>query len=167
MKDIRIILKTAGIVAVLLVLQIAVVPLMGIGTVEPDLVLIGIVFIAMRYGQLPALFYAFSAGLLYDLFVGDIVGLSALAKTIGGFAAGYFHSEEKAEFAGATPRFIGATALAAAIHNQIYIIGYFKDITADIARTLLLHGAGSMLYTVILSALPVLILSRKRRTVKV
>jgi rod shape-determining protein MreD len=167
MSDFKTISQTAGLLLLLLLIQIAVIPFISVGSVQPDLVLIGIVFIAVRYGQFPALFYGFGIGLLYDLFVGDVVGLSSLSKTIAAFSAGYFYSDEKAESTITSSRFIGITALTAFIHNAIYIFAYFRDITTDIVKVLLLHGAGSMLYTVILSALPVLFLANKRRKVKV
>lgn len=167
MTDPGLIARYIGLILLLLLVQIAAIPLIGIGDVVPNIVLIGIVFIALRYGQLPAILFAFGSGLLFDLFVNDVIGLSSLSQTIAAFAAGLYYSDEKAEEAGMNFRFLFITGLAAFLYNTIYILAYFRDITAELGRIFLLHGVGSMLYTTILSMIPVLFLARKRVKVKV
>ncbi|MBF0586736.1 histidine kinase [Prosthecochloris sp. N3] len=59
----------------------------------PDMLTICIVFIALRYGMNTSMTYGFFTGLLIGFFTGPF-GLDALAKTIEGFVAGFFHIPE-------------------------------------------------------------------------
>ena len=47
-----------------------------------DWLLIGVFVVAVRFGQIPATVAGFAAGLLLDLYAGEVVGISALAKTV-------------------------------------------------------------------------------------
>lgn len=53
-----------------------------------DFVLVGVVFAGLQWGTTAGLIAGTMGGLLQDLLSGEIVGVSGLAKTIVGFAAG-------------------------------------------------------------------------------
>jgi rod shape-determining protein MreD len=58
------------------------------GTWVFDLVLVGVVFAGLQWGPAAGLVGGTMGGLLQDLLSGSIVGVSGLAKTLVGFAAG-------------------------------------------------------------------------------
>lgn len=63
------------------------------GTWVFDLVLVGVVFAGLQWGPPAGLLAGTLGGLLQDLLSGQIVGVSGLAKTIVGFAAGVIGSQ--------------------------------------------------------------------------
>jgi rod shape-determining protein MreD len=81
----------------LLVIQTTVVQLVSINGVVPDLILILLVFYAVKYGQIYGTVLGFIYGFLFDLITGSLIGSAMLSKTIAGFIAGYFSNENKRE----------------------------------------------------------------------
>lgn len=71
-----------------LVLQATVVPLMAIGGIRPDLLLIIVVSSALLQGKEQGVGLGFFAGLLQDLASGNIFGLNSLSKLATGYLAG-------------------------------------------------------------------------------
>jgi rod shape-determining protein MreD len=120
--------------------------------VVPDVVLLYVAVMALRYGRVTGAIAGFSAGLLMDLLVmPGFLGLGALVKTILGFVVGIFRSErgEQLRFDPFTA-FIGALVLAA-VHNGLLIIGLALD---EGTRTLfLVFGVwlGAALYTAVVA----------------
>ena len=53
-----------------------------------DLVLVGVVYAALRWGPVAGILAGTVGGLLQDLLAGTIVGVGGLSKTVVGFAAG-------------------------------------------------------------------------------
>ncbi|MBV5303009.1 MAG: rod shape-determining protein MreD [Chlorobium sp.] len=61
--------------------------------VFPDALSVFIAFLAVTQGQKTSTSFGFAAGTITGILSGNL-GLNMLAKTIGGFLAGYFHSPE-------------------------------------------------------------------------
>ncbi len=82
---------------VLLVLQTTIIRFLAVQMIVPDLILLWIVYLAVRRGQIAATTAGFLLGLAFDLLSGpdSMLGLAALSKTAAGFVAGYFYSENK------------------------------------------------------------------------
>ena len=120
--------------------------------VVPDVVLLYVAVIALRYGRVAGAVAGFSTGLLMDLLVmPGFLGLGALVKTVLGFVVGIFRSErgEQLRFDPFTA-FVGALVLAA-VHNGLLIIGLALD---EGTRTLfLVFGVwlGAALYTAVVA----------------
>jgi len=95
----------------ILFIQITMVPLISIEKIAPDLVIIFVVYMALRNGQIVGTVAGFISGLLMDLTVDFVPGLSALSKTVSGFISGYFYSEAKIEANIGTLRFFGIVIL--------------------------------------------------------
>lgn len=81
----------------LLIIQTTVIPLIAINGIAPDLIIILLVFYAIRNGQVYGTVLGFIYGFLFDLITGSLLGSSMLAKTLAGFIAGYFSNENKRE----------------------------------------------------------------------
>ena len=77
------------------ILQLFLAPWMSIKEIRPDFVLLAILFIGRLEGRLKGQLYGFFMGLFVDLIgLGSFLGLSALAKTIAGFFAGYLKDQK-------------------------------------------------------------------------
>jgi rod shape-determining protein MreD len=85
------VLTWIGIFIGCFVLQSTLVPVIGIMHITPDLLMIALFYLALRTGQMPALWVGFFLGLAQDLFSPSILGQNALAKTVAGFFAGFFN----------------------------------------------------------------------------
>ncbi len=64
-------------------------PLLQVGNIKPDFILILLIFISARYGRLAGIIVGFSTGLFQDL-TGSltVLGASALTKSCVGFVVG-------------------------------------------------------------------------------
>lgn len=160
-------MKTAA-AHVLLLLSIVVAhtllaDLLSIGGVTPDLPLVAVVFIALRYGQIPGTLAGFATGLAFDILsTGDgVMGLSALAKTVAGFLAGYFYSETKAQQLLGGYEFIVLVGATAVVHNVIYFVILLQGTDIGWSLAILRYGIPSALYTAASALIPMFIVSRK------
>src|SRR5712671_4365183 len=89
--------KYALISLFLIIVQTQATRLLSIDEIAPDILIIWIVYLALRTGQLSGTLWGFAIGLVFDLVTGNFIGLSAMTKTISGFAAGYFYNENKTQ----------------------------------------------------------------------
>lgn len=83
-------LQYGFVIAVLILLQVTILPFMAIGEITPDLLLIGIIVLAMREGSMAGMIAAVLAGLCRDAFSTGFLGSSMLALVIAAFLAGSF-----------------------------------------------------------------------------
>jgi rod shape-determining protein MreD len=93
-------IKTQYIISILLffpllLIQTTVIPLLAIDTVTPDLILILLVYYSITQGQIYGSVLGFIYGFLIDIITGTTLGSAMIAKTLAGFTAGYFSSENK------------------------------------------------------------------------
>jgi rod shape-determining protein MreD len=87
----RKIVRWAGIFLLCFVLQTTVVQLIGLSGITPDLLMVALFFLALKAGQMTALWTGFFLGLAQDIFSPSLLGQNALSKTIAGFFAGFFN----------------------------------------------------------------------------
>ena len=82
-------LKIGVVFAAVFMAQLLVAPLLQLGEIRPDFVLILLVFISARYGRMVGILAGFTMGLLQDVTGAvSVVGANALSKSVVGFAAG-------------------------------------------------------------------------------
>lgn len=157
--------RVLGLVLVtllLLAVHTVLVPFLTILDITPDILLLWIVIIAVREGQMPAALAGFLIGLAADLLAGDaVLGLSSLAKTLAGFAAGYFYSENKTRQTLGSPRLLVITALAALLHNTVYFTVFLQGTDLGVGGILLRYGLPAALYTVAVALLPMFAFARR------
>ncbi|MGE5315211.1 MAG: rod shape-determining protein MreD [Acidobacteriota bacterium] len=155
--SIRIILITVLLVA----LQTTLIPFLSVANIIPDILLIWVVYTALQSGQIPATVLGFSAGLLVDLLSGQFLGLSALSKTIVGFAAGYFYNDNKVDFTIARYQFLIIVALMSFIHNLIYFTVFVQGTDIGLIAAMLRFGLFATIYTTAVALLPWFVFTRK------
>jgi len=150
----------------LVLLQTTLVGYLSIGTIVPDLTFIWIVYLAIRRGQFTATAAGFLIGLTFDLLSGreGMLGLSALSKSVGGFAAGYFYNENKTFHTLGGYQFIIAVAVASLVQNLIYFIIFLQGAPVSWWDGVVLYGVPSMLYTAVMALMPMFAFGRRYLT---
>jgi rod shape-determining protein MreD len=149
------------ITLVLVVIQTQVMRLLTLEGVTPDILTIWIVILALREGQLPATIWGFGIGLLNDFMIGNFIGLSALAKTVAGFTAGYFYNENKTSLLLGTYRFIVIVLVSSLVHNVLYFVIFTQGSDIGLLSAIFQIGFASTFYTGSLTLLPMFAYSRK------
>jgi len=87
----------------------------------PDIVLLFVAYIGLRYGRIPGAVAGFGTGLLLGAVTG-MWGTQMLVKTVMGFAAGQFQVEgSEGPSLGPFRTFVGALALAL-VHNGLMVV---------------------------------------------
>jgi rod shape-determining protein MreD len=151
---------------VLIVIQTTVMSYLAVAGLTPDVLLIWIVYLAVARGQLTATVTGFLAGLVMDLLSGSdgMLGLSALAKSSGGFVAGYFFNENKIQQTLGTYRFLLIIAAAAFVHNLIYFIIFLQGSSVTWWHATLYYGLPAALYTTATGLIPMFVFARRTLT---
>ena len=158
----RIVVDILGACAVLL-LQTTLVHFVAIAGVVPDLVLLWIVGVAVRRGQTPATVTGFALGLFLDLLGGPdgMLGLSSLAKTIGGFVAGYFYNPNKTLQTLGGAQLLLIVLVASAAHNIIYFLVVLQGLGMSWGTMLFRYALPTTAYTIAVALLPMFAYARK------
>ena len=146
-----------------LVLQTTVVRFLAIEGIVPDIVLLWIITIAIRRGQIPATIAGFLLGLALDLLSGPdgVLGLTAMTKTVSGFLAGYFYNENKVLQTMGGYQLLLSTALVALVHNLLYFFVFLQGSGLGWAAMMGLYGIPATAYTIAIAVLPMLAYARK------
>lgn len=155
-----------GVVSLLLILlQTSVVNFIAILHVAPDLLVVWIVYLAIRRGQLAATLAGFAIGLVIDIVSGDngMLGLAALSKTVCGFVAGYFYNENKTIQTLTTYRFAVAVLTASFVHHTLYFVIFLQGSTLSWLHVFAFYGVPATVYTAVFSLLPMLMFARRFR----
>jgi rod shape-determining protein MreD len=154
-------LRSALVVLGLLILQTAFLPYLAIGGFLPDLLLIWVVFTALRWGQMEAMLAGFLVGLLQDLVASQLLGLAALAKTVAGFLGGYFFNENKTDQTLGSYHFLLIVGMCSLVHNIVYYTIFLQGSDVPLLWTVILFSLATTLYTGAISALPMFAFARK------
>ena len=152
---------------VLLLLHFLIVPYIQLARVTPDLLLIFVIFLSVREGQVAGTVAGFALGLLLDLVGGEtsVLGLSALAKSVSGFVAGYFYSEGRSVPILGSYRFLLIVGGGSLLHNLIYFTVYLQGTAVGFADAVFLHAIPGALYCMVIGTLPMFFFSRQHSAV--
>jgi rod shape-determining protein MreD len=137
-----------------------------IGDIAPDILLIWVVYIAIREGQMAGTVAGFLIGLAVDLLSGTdgMVGLAALSKTVGGFLAGYFYNENKTLQTLGGYQFLIAVGVVSLVHNVIYFLIFLQGTELSWWRIIVSYGVPGTVYTVAAALLPMFVIARRHLT---
>ena len=145
----------------LLVLQTTIIPFVSIANIVPDILIVWIVYVAIKLGQIPATVVGFMIGIAVDLVGGHFIGLSALSKTIAGFFAGYFYNENKIDYTIGNYQFLIIVGFSSFFHNIIYFVIFVQGSEIGFWTAIFRFGLFSTIYTVAFAVLPMFVFSRK------
>ncbi len=155
-------IKSSLIVAVLIAVQLTLIPLVSIKGIIPDLVVIYVIIFSLRNGQLKGTFFGFLVGLFFDLFSGGLLGSAMFAKTLAGFVAGYFYKEDDEEdiFSNSI-LFTSIIFIAALIDSFFYAFLGAGEVELNIISLIFTNGIFPATYTALIG-LAYSLLMRKR-----
>ncbi|AFH49556.1 Hypothetical protein IALB_1850 [Ignavibacterium album JCM 16511] len=145
-----------------LIIQTTVVPLISIGEVVPDLILILLVYYSITEGQIYGTVLGFIYGLFFDLVTGSLLGSSMIAKTVAGFVAGYFSSENKVDIYLMFFNFGLIVFLAALVDQIIYSFFSSFDISSNILMIFFQNAFLPAFYTALLSMIIIIFVPKRR-----
>jgi len=143
--------RYALILIVLVIIQKTLIPFISLVDVTPDVLLIFVVIVALREGQIAGTVFGFVVGFVIDIVSGEFLGLSALTKTIAGFTAGYFYNEMNPLQILGTYTFFVVIAVAAVVHNIIHYAILFQGLPVSVTEVIVKFVIGSTFYTVVIS----------------
>ena len=146
-----------------ILLQTTLIKYLAIGTIAPDILLLWIVYLAIREGQMAGTTAGFFIGLVLDLLSGKdgMLGLAALSKTVGGFCAGYFYNENKTFQTLGGYQFILGVVVVSIAHNLVYFLIFLQGSEVTLLDAILLYGMPTTLYTAAMGLLPMFAFARK------
>ena len=81
-------LKSLSVLVLGLILQQTLVRIISIGSIKPDLVLVILMAVSMRYGSVTGVFSGLAIGLIQDVYAVESLGANAMAKCLVGYATG-------------------------------------------------------------------------------
>ncbi len=145
----------------LLLLQSTVVPFISIAGVIPDLILILLVYFALRMGQMHGTILGFTYGFFLDIITGNIFGSAMIAKTVSGFVAGYFYNENKLDIYFKSIAFSLIVLLSSTIDSFIFSFFSSIELEKSILLRFLQQGMFPGIYTAVISL--VLVMFHPRR----
>jgi rod shape-determining protein MreD len=154
-------LKYLFLSIVLLLLQAKTMTFLTLEGITPDLLVIWVVILALKEGQLAAMPWGFGIGLAFDLATGSFLGLSALTKTIAAFSAGYFFDENKTGLTLGSYRFLIVVLVASLIHNTVYFAVFTRGSEIGLLRAVFQVGLATTFYTATVALLPMLAFARR------
>lgn len=129
-------------------LQLTIVPLFSIHDITPDIILIIVVSVAIRRGQLWGVLGGCILGLFWDIFGTEFVGLSSLSKSIAGFMAGFFGRERIEKRFGVL---LGLLFFTMLIHDFVYFSVLSIGLSISLWKILIRYVFPSTLYTLIIA----------------
>jgi len=147
----------------LVVIDSTLVKFLSIANIVPDILLIGIVYIAVREGQIAGTTAGFFIGLAMNLMsaTDSMLGLAALAKTFAGFTAGYFYNENKTYNTLGGYQFIVIVAVASVVHNTLYFIIFLQGSGLSWMQSVFSYGIPTTAYTAAVALVPMFAFARK------
>lgn len=130
--------------------------------IVPDLVLIGVVILAIKRGKVEGMIGGFFAGLIVDSVSGNFIGLYALAYVLAGFFAGFF--EEPQDKIISKRMFLVVMIISSLISNFIYFEIYFLSGSSLLSFVEIIYKyvLPTTLYTLILSTIFIIIPRKKQ-----
>jgi rod shape-determining protein MreD len=146
----------------LIIVDSMLVKFLAISSIVPDLLLVWIVYIAIRDGQVAATTAGFLIGLGMG-FLGSspVVGLPALAKTSAGFIAGYFYNENKISSNLGGYQLIAIVVIASLVHNILYFTIFLQGSDFGWFQALFFYGLPTTVYTAVVALLPMFAFARR------
>jgi rod shape-determining protein MreD len=125
-------------------------------SITPDIVILAVIYIGIKRGNIEGAVSGFIAGLIYDILSGSFLGLLALAYSIAGFTAGYFHREEDEKYL-YKYQFLIVVFVCSFISNFIYFNIYMQGTGANFFEVLITHVLSTSAYTTLISVAYVII----------
>lgn len=112
-------LKSLSFLVLGLILQQTLIRIITIGSIKPDVILVILVAVSLRYGSVVGLFSGLAIGLIQDVYAIESLGANAMAKCLVGYFTGLL-DEKVIKVMPATKVLFLAVAFLA--HDAIYAL---------------------------------------------
>ncbi|HUI30106.1 MAG TPA: rod shape-determining protein MreD [Candidatus Acidoferrales bacterium] len=132
----------------------------AIDMVSPQLVILFVVFVALREGQLFGICNGFIAGFFHDLLVTHFLGVTSFIAVIASFVAGFFYKESDVELAAKTFNFIWISAISLFV-SQFFALPIVSAGELNYFYIFLKFTLGTTAYTSVFAMIIVFINGRK------
>ncbi len=135
------------------VIQLVLMPSVAIGGIAPDVLLVIILWIALRHGPVAGALAGFIIGLLVDAVLPGALGINSFAKTVAGFVGGLF-AEPGLDNPLTLPwlRLSAILALSSAVQHLLYYALLLHPLDVSLG-SFLLTVAGATGYSLVVGAL--------------
>lgn len=140
-------LKITIIFLIAVLLQLAVIPLISVYNITPDLLLLLVVVYTLKYGQIKGTIFGFIVGFFFDLFSGGLLGSAMFSKTLAGFVAGYFYKEDFDEIFSNLVLFISILFISAFVDSLFYAILGSVEVELNFISLIFTNGIYPAIYT--------------------
>ncbi|MDR3013124.1 MAG: rod shape-determining protein MreD [Chitinispirillales bacterium] len=84
-------LKWAGWFVLCAVLQSTLIPHAAVFSIKPDLIMLVLFHLVIKYGVMPGVYVGFFIGVAHDLFSPSLLGQNALSMSVMGYICGHFN----------------------------------------------------------------------------
>jgi rod shape-determining protein MreD len=119
-----------------------------VGNVRPDLTLIALTAVALRRGPLAGLCAGLFLGLLQDVYAVEALGAGVMAKSVAGYAMGFFEEKVMKVMAATRVLLLGLALLA---HDLVWFLAAgFRG--RQFFEALLFQSLPSAVYTLVVGA---------------
>ncbi|HEX2788236.1 MAG TPA: rod shape-determining protein MreD [Ignavibacteria bacterium] len=154
-------LKYIAILIILVFIQKTFIWLLSVSeyNISPDIVIIFIIYVGLKNGQIEGALYGFFGGLLIDILSGSFLGLSTLCYTIAGFTAGYFFRPDDEKFLYKF-NFLYVVFPCTLLSNFIYYLIYLQGLQLGFFDMMFKFILTSTVYTTIISLIFIIIPKR-------
>jgi rod shape-determining protein MreD len=110
-------LKSLSFLILALILQQTLVRIISIGSIRPDLVMVVLVAVSMRYGSVVGLFSGLTIGLIQDVYAIEALGANGMAKCMVGYFTGLLDEKVIKVMPATKVLFL---AVAFLVHDTVY-----------------------------------------------
>lgn len=136
----------------------------SVGSVAPQLVILFVIYISLREGQLFGVTGGFIAGLANDMLVTHFIGFTSFVGVLAGFISGFFYRESEVDLAARTLNFAWISAVTLFLTELIALpivaageLNYFY--------VFLKFTVGTTVYTSVFAMIIVFVNGKKNRYV--
>jgi len=124
----------------------------GLWGATPDVVLLYVMLIAVRHGQIEGALAGFLAGFALDAIYG-LWGINMFIKTLVGFLVGFLNAISSQVFERSVPRVVELTLIVSLTHNSLLTLFALLHEATDSGYLIWAVCLGSTLYTVFIAFL--------------
>ncbi|GEM_PF-1130356 len=144
----------------LTIIQVTIIELIAINQIKPDLVLIALIYITLREGQIPGIIYSFFAGVILDILGNGIIGSNSFSKVIVMFVVGYFHDPFSITSFRIDLRFPLIVLISAIVDRILYIFITLSLDFNELINLMIGYGILPAIFTAITSLLTLIFTKR-------
>ena len=136
----------------------------AINMISPQLVILFVVYVALREGQLFGISNAFIAGFFHDLLVTHFLGITSFIAVIASFVAGFFYKESDVELTAKTFNFLWISAISLFV-AELTALPILASGELNYFYVFLKFTLGTTVYTSIFAMIIIFVNGRKARYV--